>query len=150
MSFTLIMYRLLPKMFTDLNLTLACFCMNSCFQSHLPTAPKPVTKKSRLGGFLSWERFAAAVVHLLQVTPSSPEKSVCENPAQGWYYTFPSILWSYLTTNTIYRIIRTMGFGIQDRPEVVGYISFIFTLDSNGRSADIFCCSVNKLLRVLL
>lgn len=144
------MYRLLPKMFTDLNLTPAYFCMSSCIQSHLPTAPKPMTKNSRLGCFLSWEGVGAAVVHLLQVTPSCPEKSVRGNPAQSWYYTFPSILWSYLTTSTIYRIIRTVGFGVQDRPEVVGSISFTFTFDSNGRSADIFCCSVNKLLTVLL
>lgn len=143
------MYRLLPETFIDLNAIPACFFMNSCIQSHLPTVPKPMTKNSRLGCFLSWEGVGTAVVHLLWVPPSSPGKSAHENPTQSWYWNFPRTSWSYLMISTIYRIICTMGGGVWDRPEVIGSISFIFTFDSNGGSADIFCCSMNKLLLVL-
>lgn len=148
-TFTLIMHRLLIKMFIDLTVISAWFFYELLY----PESPSHSTKTYDKN-FQTW------ILPLLgrgrgcscssPVCPSLKPWEICSwKSSTRLVLEFSKYLVILLDDKHLYRIIGTMEFGVQDRPEAIGSISFIFAFDSNGRSTDIFCCSVNKLLVVL-
>lgn len=156
-SFTLMMHWLQLKMLIDISIIRAFFYKLS--SNHLPTAPKSMIKIARFdvrgrGWGCSHSSAASPILKPWQIFSWKSNTSL---PLEFSKYLVIFSRWLEQSQYDIYiyiwyiwyRIICTTGLCVQDRPEAVGYISFILTLDSSGVSGDISHCSMNKFLLVL-
>lgn len=118
--------------------------MNSCIQSHLSTIPKLMTKEIQTWMFPFFRRVWGCS-HSSPKSPSLKPWEICLSKSSKRLALQFSKYVVILVGNKHYiQGNLEMGCRVWDRPEPKGSMFFIFTFDSNGTTADIFFCRVNK------
>lgn len=118
--------------------------MNSCIQSDLSAIPKPMTKEIQTWMFPLLGRVWGCS-HSSPESPSLKPWEICSSKSSTRLELEFSKYLVILVGNTHY-IQGNLYHGMEGLgwPEPTDSMFFIFTFDSNGTTADIFFCRVNK------